>query len=172
MRLAEHLAVPDVRRPALRPRRHVVRVHFGELVDARTVRRVTDCAQGTVRHALLLRRGGLLRIDRFRLLRVENPDIEKLRVLLTPEDVLEDAAAVFHEVVRVERPDALPHLLRIVGALVIGLVEPSPVKSAHLVLRPLEDAVNPVDDRLEVGLELSDVRVATVLAHIAVDVAP
>lgn len=67
----------------------MVGVHFGELPDAPCVRVVPDCAQGAVRDALLLRVGGLPRIDGLRLLGVEYAHFKKPRVLFAAEDVFE-----------------------------------------------------------------------------------
>ena len=94
MCFAEHLAVPDVCRPALRPRRHVVSVHLRKLIDPHSVRRMTDRTERTIRHAFLLRGDGLLRIDRLCLLRIEDTDVEKPRIFLAAKNVLSSFAAV------------------------------------------------------------------------------
>ena len=53
----------------------------------------------------------------------------------------------------------------------VGLVEAAPVESAHLVFRPHEDAVYPIDHGSEICREFLDIRITAVLRHIPVDIA-
>ena len=63
VRLAQHLAVRHVGRAATAPRRHMIRVHLGFLVDAFRVRIMPDGAQRAIRHALGLGLPDLTLID-------------------------------------------------------------------------------------------------------------
>src|SRR5690606_3730679 len=60
---------------------------------------------------------------------------------------------------------------RVVGLGVIPFVEPTPVNPPHfLVRRTDEDAVNPVDDGVEVVLQACDIGVTPMARQVAVDV--
>ena len=113
----------------------MVSVHFGQLPDPCTVGVMADSAVRTVRNALSLRFRRLFCVDGFFSGLIEHTDIQQPWLLASAEDVLVDATLLLDEEILVESLHRRGDGSGIIGVLVVLLIQLSPRKTAHLLLR-------------------------------------